>query len=95
MPIIAISRGSHSGGTQLAETLHSRLGYPIVSQELVAEASRHYGVSEDEQTRLSAVWEYSPFQFLQGRIGYRNYGGIPQNPAQNREQLFAELHVYF
>lgn len=53
------------------------------------------GVSEDEQTRISAVWEYTPFQFLQGRIGYRSYDGIPQNPVQNREQLFAELHIYF
>lgn len=52
-------------------------------------------VSEDQRNRLSAVWEYTPFQFLQARVGYRDYGGIPQNPAQNREQLFAELHVTF
>ncbi len=52
-------------------------------------------VSEDEQNRISLVWEYSPFQFLQARIGYRDYSGIPQNPGQNREQAFAELHVLF
>lgn len=52
-------------------------------------------VSEDERNRLSAVWEYTPFQFLQARLGYRQFNGIPQNPAQNREQLFAELHVMF
>lgn len=52
-------------------------------------------VSEDEQNRLSLVWEYTPFQFLQARFGYRDYRGIPQNPAQNRDQLFAELHVMF
>lgn len=52
-------------------------------------------VSEDEQNRISAVWEYSPIQFLQARIGYRSFDGIPQNPAQNREQMFAELHVFF
>ena len=52
-------------------------------------------VSEDEQNRVSLVWEYSPMQFVQARIGYRNYGGIPQNPGQNREQLFAELHLAF
>ena len=46
-------------------------------------------VSEDEQTRISVVWEYTPIQFLQARFGYRNYSGIPQNPGQNREQLFA------
>jgi hypothetical protein len=52
-------------------------------------------VSEDEQNRLSLVWEYTPIQFLQVRLGYRDYRGIPQNPGQNREQLFAELHMYF
>jgi hypothetical protein len=52
-------------------------------------------VSEDEQTRSSVVWEYSPIQFIQTRVGYRSYDGIPQNPAQNREQLFVELHLPF
>lgn len=52
-------------------------------------------VSNDEQNRSSIVWEYSPIQFLQTRIGFRDYNGIPQNAAQNREQLFVELHVYF
>jgi hypothetical protein len=52
-------------------------------------------VSEDEQTRSSIVWEYFPMQFVQSRIGYRIYDGIPQNPAQNREQLFIELHIAF
>lgn len=52
-------------------------------------------VSEDEQNRLSVVWEYSPLQFLQLRAGYRDYSGIPQNAVQNREQLFAEVHLPF
>ena len=52
-------------------------------------------VSEDQQNRASIVWEYVPFQFFQTRVGYRNYGGIPQNPAQNRDQLFLELHALF
>ncbi len=52
-------------------------------------------VSEDEQNRISLVWEYSPIQFVQARFGLRDYGGIPQNPGQNREQLFAEVHIAF
>lgn len=52
-------------------------------------------VSEDGQNRFSIVWEYTPIQFLQARFGYRDYSGIPQNPAQNREQFFAELHIFF
>jgi hypothetical protein len=52
-------------------------------------------VDEDERNRASLVWEYNPFQFVQARIGYRNSGGIPQNPAQNAEQIFAEIHLTF
>lgn len=52
-------------------------------------------VSEDEQNRMSVVWEYFPIQFFQSRLGYRAFNGIPQNPAQNREQLFLELHLAF
>ena len=52
-------------------------------------------VSEDEQNRFSVVWKYFPIQFVQTRLGYRVYDGIPQNPAQNREQLFLELHLPF
>ncbi|MGH8223984.1 MAG: hypothetical protein ACREQZ_13525, partial [Woeseiaceae bacterium] len=52
-------------------------------------------VDEDQQNRTGIVWEYSPMQFLQARFGYRSYDGIPQNPAQNRTQLFVELHALF
>jgi len=52
-------------------------------------------VSQDEQTRSSIVWEYFPIQFVQTRLGYRKFDGIPQNPAQNREEAFLELHLPF
>lgn len=52
-------------------------------------------VSNDEQNRVSLVWEYTPIQFVQARVGFRKNAGIPQNPGQNREQLFAELHIAF
>ncbi|RPI64566.1 MAG: hypothetical protein EHM50_00445 [Lysobacterales bacterium] len=50
---------------------------------------------EDEQERYSLVWEYNPLQFVQSRIGVRRYNGIPNIAASNRDELFAELHVYF
>lgn len=50
---------------------------------------------EDEQERYSAVWEYSPIQFVQSRVGLRFYNGIPNIPVSNRDEVFAELHVYF
>jgi hypothetical protein len=51
--------------------------------------------AEDEQERYSAVWEYSPIQFVQSRVGIRRYNGIPNIPTSNRNEWFAELHVYF
>lgn len=52
-------------------------------------------VSNDERNRLSLVWEFVPFEFVQTRAGIRAWDGIPQNPLQNREQLFAEIHLLF
>lgn len=51
--------------------------------------------TEDHQVRYSLVWEHAPMQFLQGRFGIRHYDGIPQVPAQNRDQLFIEIHGFF
>jgi hypothetical protein len=50
---------------------------------------------EDEQERYSFVWEYNPIQFVQSRVGVRSYNGIPNIAVSNRDELFAELHVYF
>jgi len=52
-------------------------------------------VDEDEQTRYSAVWEYTPMQFLQLRLGLRVYDGIPQNDLQNRKQAFVQMNAFF
>jgi hypothetical protein len=52
-------------------------------------------VAEDQQTRYSLVWEYTPLQFVQLRVGFRNYDGIPQNDLQNRRFAFAQINGYF
>lgn len=52
-------------------------------------------VDEDEQTRSSVVYEWSPIQFVQLRAGVRVYDGIPQNDLQNRRQAFLQLHGFF
>ena len=52
-------------------------------------------IREDHQVRYSLIWEHSPIQFLQARVGYRLYDGIPQVDAQNRKVFFAELHGFF
>ncbi len=52
-------------------------------------------VGGDREVRYSLVWEYSPMQFLQGRIGLRSYDGPGGSGFTNRELLFAELHGFF
>ncbi|MGH8530833.1 MAG: hypothetical protein ACRETN_13490 [Nevskiales bacterium] len=52
-------------------------------------------LDEDEQNRYSLVWEYTPIQFLQSRLGLRINDGIPQNDLQNRRTLFWGLHGFF
>ncbi|MEM7502396.1 MAG: hypothetical protein AAF417_10155 [Pseudomonadota bacterium] len=52
-------------------------------------------LDEDHQVRWSLVWEFTPFQFLQTRLGARVYDGIPQDDRQNRDVYFAELHGFF
>jgi hypothetical protein len=52
-------------------------------------------VDEDEQTRTSLLYEWSPIQFIQIRGGVRLYDGIPQNDLQNRTQAFVQLHGFF
>lgn len=52
-------------------------------------------IDEDEQTRSSLLYEWSPIQFLQLRAGVRLYDGIPQSNTQNRRQAFLQLHGFF
>jgi len=52
MPIITISRGTCSGGARLAEELHKRLGWKVLSQEDVSSAAaKAYRMTEQELFR--------------------------------------------
>lgn len=44
MAIITISRGTFSGGKQLAECVAEKLGYSCVSRQVLVEAAKEYGV---------------------------------------------------
>ncbi len=46
MAIITISRGTMSGGEALASALSQRLGWPSISREVITDAAREHGVSE-------------------------------------------------
>ena len=52
-------------------------------------------VAQNEQTRYSVVYEYTPIPFLQLRAGYRRYFGIPQSNTENQRLALLELHGYF
>ena len=53
-------------------------------------------VSEDQQTRTSIVWEYTPLSLLQVRVGLRIAEGIPQAADdQNDDLFFVQLHSWF
>ncbi|HVY63406.1 MAG TPA: hypothetical protein VHH11_01140 [Gammaproteobacteria bacterium] len=49
----------------------------------------------DHQQRMSVVWEYAPIQLTQVRVGVRSYDGPGAQPLTNRNETFAEVHVYF
>lgn len=46
MAVITVSRGTLSGGRQLAECICEKLGYRCVSREALVEAAQTYGISE-------------------------------------------------
>lgn len=52
MAIITISRGTFSGGKELAECIAQRMGYLCISREVLVTAASNYGVPLD---RLSAA----------------------------------------
>lgn len=49
MAIITISRGTYSGGKELAERLAEKLGYRLLSREqLLTDANKEFGVSQEK-----------------------------------------------
>lgn len=48
MPIITLSRGSFSGGKELAQCVAEDLGYRLISREVLIRAAREYGVALDK-----------------------------------------------
>ncbi|MDB6088366.1 MAG: hypothetical protein JWN85_1150 [Gammaproteobacteria bacterium] len=52
-------------------------------------------IANNAQTRWSAVYEYTPIQFLQLRGGIRYQDGIPQIDTQHTRLYFVQLHAFF
>lgn len=51
MAIITISRGTFSGGQDLAKSVAEELGYRCISREVITEAANHYGANEEKLYR--------------------------------------------
>jgi hypothetical protein len=79
--------GLLEGNVEVARRHNLKLTYEYYDPNL--------DVDEDQRERYSLVWEYVPFQFTQFRAGYRDNKGIPQNNAQNANQLFLQWHAFF
>ena len=73
MAIVTISRGTFSGGKAVAETLAQRLGCPCVSREIILDAAKQYGISEQKLT--AAIKEPPSFwqQVPEKRIAYLSF----------------------
>jgi len=53
------------------------------------------GVPNDNETRWSVVYEWTPIQFAQIRGGVRVQDGIPQIDTEHTRLYFVELHGFF
>ncbi len=66
MSIITVSRGSYSRGKEVAEKVGERLGYQVLSREVILEASKEFNVSE-----IKLVRAIHDAPSILDRIGYK------------------------
>jgi len=52
-------------------------------------------IDENEQNRISTLYEFFPIQFVQLTGGVRFSDGIPQADDQNTNEAFLQMHLYF
>ena len=70
MSIITISRGTYTGGKEIAEKLANRLGYKCISREVLLEASTQFNIPE---VKLIRALHDSPSvlsRFTHGKVKY-------------------------
>jgi len=76
MPIVTIAHETGSGGPEIGTALADRLGYRYVDREMISEAARHYGVTEDKLQQLD---ETKPSLFERFDVETRQYISIIQS----------------
>ena len=73
MAIITISRGSYSKGREVAEKVAQRLGYEVVSRDVLLEASEQFHISEVKLVRAIHDAPSILDRFSHGRYCYLAY----------------------
>ena len=76
MPIVTIAHETGSGGPEIGTALAERLGYRYVDREMISQAARHYGVTEDKLTQLD---ETKPSLFERFDVETRQFITIIQS----------------
>lgn len=73
MPLVTISRGSYTRGRKLAELLAERMGYELISREVLIEASEHFNIPEIKLERALHDAPSALERFTHGKQKYLAY----------------------
>jgi cytidylate kinase len=76
MPIVTIAHETGSGGPDIGMALAGRLGYRYVDREMLSQAAKQYGVTEDKLTKLD---ETKPSLFERFDVETRQYLTVLQS----------------
>jgi cytidylate kinase len=76
MPIVTIAHETGSGGPEIGTALAERLGCRYVDREMISQAARQYGVTEDKLAQLD---ETKPSLFERFDVETRQYISIIQS----------------
>ncbi|HEX7027706.1 MAG TPA: hypothetical protein VF268_10730 [Gammaproteobacteria bacterium] len=79
--------GLIEANTLLAQGSNLKLTYEILKPDS--------DLNEEDRNRISLIWEYFPVRYLQLNLGVRSHDGPESLPESNREQAFAQLHMFF
>jgi hypothetical protein len=63
--------------------------------KIAAESAMYESDSLADQDRYAIEYQYFPLSFTQLRVGARKYDSSDPDPFQNRDEIFAQLHVFF
>jgi hypothetical protein len=63
--------------------------------KFAAETASYEGSTIADQDRYTVEYKHFPLSFTQIRVGARKYDSDDPDPFQNRDEVFAQIHVFF